>query len=134
APIVWKVCFRGDVSRRLHSAIGHLERDLKLAARPSDALEARFAALQKGLLIQSMTRYGAASPTEISDREFFSLKAAHAARLLEDLESRHGRSEGDRSRRLRALRRAIHASARTDSDTARRDRRTLAEVERLDHF
>jgi hypothetical protein len=134
APIVWKICFRGDVSSRLQSAIGSLERDLKLAPHPGVALEARFAALQKSLLIQSMTRDGAAPPTDFPDAEFFSLKAAHAARLLEGLESRHGPSEDDRPRRLHALRRAIHASARMDAEAARRDRRALAEVERLDHF
>ena len=65
---------------------------------------------------------------------FFERQATHAGRLLETLEARHGRGEGDLPRRLHAVRRAIHASAAQDPEAARRDRRVLAEVERLNHF
>jgi hypothetical protein len=80
APIVWRLHFRGDVSKPLHRAI------------------------------------------------------THAERLLVELESRHGATEGDRPRRVHALRRAILAERASDPERARDERRALAEVERLGHF
>jgi hypothetical protein len=136
-PVVWKLHFRSDVSAALHREIDYVERRLGVPNRDGAPLERRFAELQKSVLLKSLARRGAPDAPHaagISDHEFFALQAAHAARLLGELESRHGRSAGDEARRFHGLRRAIHAQAATDADAARRDRRTLAEIERLYRF
>jgi hypothetical protein len=70
----------------------------------------------------------------IADSDFFAMQSAYADRLLATLESGYETSGIDRPRRMHALRRAIHARARQDPESARRDRATLAEVIRLGHF
>jgi hypothetical protein len=130
-PVVWKLHFTGNVSRSLEQEIAHVERGLELGRAGRGPLELRFAALHEAVLARSVARHGAGEPGAGS---FFERQSAHAERLLERLEARHGRGDGERPRRLHALRRAIHASAPGDREAARRDRRTLSEIERLDHF
>jgi hypothetical protein len=132
APIVWKLHFVGDVTKPLHRAITRVERMLGRSSDEQLPLEQRLASLQGAVLERSLARYGAPRPIPAS--EFFSIQSAHAERLLAELESRHGATEGDRPRRLHALRRAILAAAKTNPKQARADRRTLAEIERLGHF
>ncbi|HKA25611.1 MAG TPA: hypothetical protein VKF80_11580 [Candidatus Eisenbacteria bacterium] len=132
APLVWKLRFRGDVSRELHQAITHIERMLGVPSAAKLPLEQRFAALQALLLERSMARYGKART--ISVGTFFADQEQHVQSLFHDLESRHGTSEGDRRRRAHALRRALLAAAGADPERARQDRRALAEIERLGHF
>lgn len=134
APIVWKLHFRGDASTALHREMAHVERALGFASGDGQPLGKRFASLQKAVLARSLARHGAPRADAIADGEFFALQAAHAERLLADLESRSGATTGDRARRLHGLRRAIHEGAAHDPAAARRDRRTLAEIVRLGHF
>jgi len=136
-PLVWKLHFLGDVSAALAREIDYMERRLGVPHQAPAPLEQRFAGLQKEVLAVSLARHGAPEAKragEIADHEFFALQAAHAARLLGELESRHGRSAGDEARRFHGLRRAIHAQAATDAGAACRDRRTLMEIERLHRF
>jgi len=129
-PLVWKLHFRGDVSQPLHRAITHVERMLALPSREDLPLEQRFASLQRAVLERSLARHGAGRT--VSNEEFFSVQENHAERLVGELESRYGTTEGERPKRIHALRRAILASA--DKERARADRRILAEIERLGHF
>jgi hypothetical protein len=141
-PVVWKLHFTGDVSRALENEIAHVERrlgpGLARSRRAKDApLERRFADLQKAVLARSLAREDAAAAPaadDIADGAFFALQAEHADRLLDDLEARHGRTEGDFRRRSHALRRAILESRAAAPDALRRDRRRLLEIERLHQF
>ena len=135
-PLAWKLHFTRDVGDALRREIAHVGRALGLAgtSEASAALERRFAALHEGALARSLERHGPGGASGAPGGSFFERQAAHAERLLSLLEARHGRGEGDRPRRLHALRRAIHASAARDPAAARSDRRTLAEIERLSHF
>jgi hypothetical protein len=135
-PLVWKLHFRGDVAAALEREIVHLERGLGLDARPGRGgapLEQRFADLHEAVLAGSRERHGGGA-VRGNAGSFFDRQAAHATHLIGALEARHGRVEGDLPRRLHGLRRAILASAAEDRKGARRDRRVLAEVERLHHF
>jgi hypothetical protein len=132
-PLVWKLHFTADVGAALGREIAHVARALGLPdARPAEPLERRFRALQEAVLARSLAIHGGGALA--ADGSFFDRQAAHAERLLASLESRHGRTDGDLPRRLHGLRRAILAAAATDRDAARRDRRLLAEIERLHHF
>ena len=134
-PLVWKLRFVGDVGVTLGREIDHVARAVGVPAPGGSAgltpIEQRFAALHEAVLARSVERHGGAAS---SSRSFFAWQAEHAARLLASLEARHGASDGDLPRRLHGLRRAILASAKDDREAARRDRRLLAEVERLHHF
>jgi hypothetical protein len=145
APVVWKFQFGKDVSSALRGAITRIETALAIPSRPKDSLEQRFAGLQRAVLGRSLAQYGspdAGRAEETPQREFFSVQSAHAERLLEGLESRHGGhaegdrdpAAGDRARRVHRVRRAIHTFAMSDAAGARGERRILAEIERLGHF
>jgi hypothetical protein len=130
-PLVWKLHFTGDAGAALGREIAHVARALGLPdAEPGAPLERRFAALQEAVLARSVALHGGGAPA--GDGSFFARQAAHAERLLAALEARHGRTGGDLPRRLHGLRRAILAAV--DRDASRRDRRLLAEIERLHHF
>jgi hypothetical protein len=139
-PLVWKLHFTGDVSQAIAREIAHVLRAIGAErSRGGAPLEMQFADLQRAVLARSLAEHGGARSSTAaenvpSDDTFFDAQAAHAARLLDALESRHGQADGDLRRRLHGLRRAILASAASDAAAARRDRRTLLEIERLGHF
>jgi hypothetical protein len=144
-PVVWKFHFGQDVSSALRGAITRIETALGIPSRPKESLEQRFAALQGAVLARSLAQYSspdARRAEQIPVPEFFSVQSAHADRLLEGLESRHGLradgdgdpAAGDRARRVHRVRRAIHTFRTIDATGARRERRILAEIERLGHF
>jgi hypothetical protein len=138
-PIVWKLHFRGDASAPLAREITYIARGADLAPAVAHApIERRFADLMKAALAASIARSegddARAIGATIADEEYFDAQAAHASRLLERLERRYGQAEGDLRRRFHGLRRAILERAAGDADGARRDRATLAEIERLHHF
>ena len=130
APLVWKLHFPCDVSRPLHRALSHVESLLATPSREDLPLEQRFASLQCAVLERSLARHGSAR--RVSEKEFFAVQEEHAERLLAHMESLIGATQGDRARRVHALRRRILAS--TEKERARADRRILAEIERLGHF
>lgn len=135
-PLAWKLHFTRDVGPALRREIAHVERGTGAVPRAGASLERRLADLFEHVLARSIERHdGAGGGAGSGGSGFFERQASHAARLLAGLEERHGRVEGDPQRRFHALRRAIHGvAAAGDAGAARRDRRTLAEVERLHHF
>ncbi len=136
-PIVWKLHFTRDVGGELGREMGLIERALELPDGRGLALEARFAALQCGVLRRQHRRLGdglAALPEDLSPAAFFAAQEAFGAALIERLEARYGRSDGDLARRQHLLRRAIREAQAADPDGARRDRAAVMEIERLQAF
>ena len=136
-PIAWKLHFTRDVGPALAREMSHIERELELAPGHGLAVEQRFARVLTGVLLRQRARLGEGLPplpADLPPASFFEAQEAFGDALLERLESRYGRGDGDVGRRQHALRRAIRGRMAEDPERARRDRLAVLETERLQAF
>jgi hypothetical protein len=134
--VIWKLHFLADASAGLRREIALLERRLGLASGDALALEERFAAFHRHLLLRQCARFELPAPRLDSGAggdAFFAAQRAAGEALLARLEQRYGASDGGFARRTHALRRAIRE--RTESpEQRRRDRTAVLEIDRLFAF
>lgn len=132
-PLVWKLRFTRDVGRELLDEIARIEKALGFRSAGTVDVADRFAMLHRGILARSRERFGTQNGSPHTG-DFFTDLAAHRSALLGELEARYGNTEGPLLRRIHALRRAILSAAAGGDESAREDRQTLREVERLSRF
>lgn len=143
-PLVWKYQYIGDVSARLHREMGIIEHRLKLEVGNATSVPRRFFALQRGILVMQMRRYGL---TEASVNEhFFERQRDFQQHLVRKLEQRYRIAATDQlDKRIARIARAIHserAVLRTDTspgaiaqrEVLRRDHEMADEAKRLGEF
>lgn len=135
-PIVWKLHFDRNVAHGLEREIGHIERTLGLPVG-TGRLEQRFAALQRGLLIQQAQKlelFPAGRTPDIAGAGYFAAQQDAERAIVAALTVRYGPVDGDIARMQHAYRKAIRARAAEDPDGTRRDRARLSELTRLKGF
>ena len=132
-PIVWKLHFAGDAAAGLTAEMAWIERELGLA-RGTGAMEARFAALMRGLLVRQCARLGLPAPQAACGAGYFAAQAAAAEAIRARLAEAHGELDADPTRAQHQLRRAIRRRAAKDPEGARNDRALFAELQRLTSF
>jgi hypothetical protein len=117
--------------------MAHIERRLGLPAGGGTTVEARFAAMQRGLLARQWKELelGDGHPTpDATGTGYFAAQAAAIAAIRRELERRYGPLEADAARIQHAVRRAIRERADADPEGVRRDRSRLYELTRLMGF
>lgn len=135
-PLVWRLRFLADPRAGLRREMAHIERALGLPAGRG-AVEDRFAALLGRLLARQCRRLALAAPAfdpAAPGAAYFPAQAATLAALREALAAVHGPLEADPTRAQHQLRKSIRVLAGSDPEGARRDRRRLAELQRLHGF
>ena len=113
-PLVWRLCFTGDVSRALDREMGHVERAVGLP--PGDGLPPaeRFAALQANLLLRRATALGLPTPPDPQGPGYFPAQEATEAAIVRELEALGARIEREPARiQHRARRKRRSESPRT---------------------
>ena len=133
APVIWKLRFTRDAGPALAREIATIERELRL--RPGrGALEQRFAALHGALLARQCERLQLPAPAcdpHAPGRAYFGAQAACIAAIRERLQERYGALDADLTRAQHQLRKAFRERALSQADVVQRDRRLLAELQRL---
>lgn len=143
-PIVWKYQFVGNVSARLHREMRLIEHRLRLPIGDPGSVAQRFLALQRGILVSQMRRYGL---TEASVNEhFFERQKEFQRHLVRKLEQRYRIAATDQlDKRIARIARAIQGErsalrkdtspgAAAQREVLRRDHEMADEAKRLGEF
>jgi hypothetical protein len=118
-PVVWRLRFTGDVSRRLHREMAMMERALALSPGEGLALGPRFAALQAELLVSRCAALGLPAPPDAHGAGYFVAQEAVEAAVVRELEALGARIERDPARIMHRARRAARPDARRERDLYR---------------
>ncbi len=135
-PLVWRLRFLADPRPGLAREMAHVERALGLPPGPR-GVEERFGALMGRLLARQCERLGLPAPAfdpAAPGAAYFGAQAAALAALRGELAKVHAPLDDDPTRAQHRLRRSIHALEKVDPEGAKRDRRRLAELQRLHGF
>ncbi len=124
-PLVWKLCYVGDVSRALDAEIDFIASVLNVELTGAGLAE-RFAALQEGVLGVQMKRFGYDAVTTGS---FFDRQTAFQRQLIDVLLERYDAGDPDTLDRLIARLSKQAKAARQREDVARAE-----EAKRLGEF
>ncbi|MEP6621278.1 MAG: hypothetical protein ABJE47_18275 [bacterium] len=143
-PVVWKYQFVGDVSARLHREMHLIEARLGLATGDASSVAVRFYALQRGLLVSQMRRYGL-TEAAVNDH-FFERQKEFQQHLVRKLEQRYQIAATDQlDKRIARIARAIQSErsvlrkdpspeAVAQREVLRRDHEMADEAKRLGEF
>jgi len=118
-PLVWRLRFIGDVSRRLHREMAMMERALALPSGDDLALGPRFAALQAELLRSRSAALGLPEPPEPRGAGYFAAQEATEAAIASRLQELGARVEHDPARIMHRARRATRPETRLQGELYR---------------
>jgi len=128
-PIVWKLCYIGDISARLHAEMRYIEGRFELEVDRHPNLAEHFRLLQQRVLTRQMLAFGF-DPRSVAGLDHFARQDAFRQWLMDDIAVRYSIEQHDSlERTLTRFKRTISAERRAlrndDSADARARRAAL---------
>jgi len=136
-PMVWRLTFTADVSRKLVGEMQRIESARGLTVWPSPHPAERLASLLAALLMQRAHQLGLSRPDITrapSDGRYFDAQERMHSEIHAYLGDAYGPLGDDPVQALRTIQRGIRRRANTAPERARRDRHLLTELHRLSHL
>lgn len=133
-PMVWRLTFTADVSRKLVGEMQHIESARGLTVWPSKHPAERLASLLAALLMQRAHLLGLRRPDLTrapADGRYFAAQALIQSEIRARLSETYGPLSDDVTQTLRTIQRGIRRSAHLEPERAARDRGLMMELHRL---